>query len=118
MDIPDHILRGAPHPDSPFRRVSEWSDDPWALPEDRERRRVERHRRWIASITPRDWERIATAAAGVSRRTPMIPLNDLEASIRIGICPPEDVHLYNGQRFGTSRGLALVAWPKDRRDCG
>lgn len=100
------------HP--PWRTFGEWHEDPWAPPEDKARRRRERHARWIASISERDWTRLATLADRAMAGDGSIRLDDLDASIAIGVYPADARHMPNGERFGTLRGCALVAWRKGR----
>lgn len=105
---------GAPPANSPFRTFNDWQEDPWAKREDVERRRRERHKRWIASITARDWERLDQIANQICNMRPVAGLDDLDAPIRIGLIAP-DHPLGTGQRFGTFRGFIMVAYQKDSR---
>jgi hypothetical protein len=99
----------------PWRTFGEWHEDPWADPADKQRRREERHARWLASISDRDWRRLAKAAedelAGKSRPR----FDDLDAPIAIGVVNLASERMPNGERFGELNGCALFAWRKGRR---
>ena len=98
------------HP--PWRTFGEWHEDPWADPADKALRRAERHARWIASISDRDWQRLADLADYAVAGNPNVRLDDLDACIAIGVHPIGERHGGNGERFGTLRGCVLMAWPK------
>ena len=98
------------------RRPTE-SDRGWQItPVERRRQKVERHRRWIASLTECDWERLACAAdetlaandrvRGVCRAR----IDDLDASIAVAVIDPGEAHPPRGERFGVLRGCILMAW--------
>lgn len=101
------------HP--PHRTFGEWHEDPWADPEDKARRRHERHARWIASISERDWRRLAALADRRAAGVSTVRLDDLDASIAIGVHPIGASHPPNGERFGVLRGCILLAWRKEPR---
>lgn len=109
---PDGIsYPGSPDINSPFRAWSDWNADPWALPHVTAARRKERNARWVASLSDRDWERLARLADTSDGIVPAA-LADLDAPIRVGVMPLGQSH--SGERFGTLRGMQLVAWPKER----
>jgi hypothetical protein len=97
----------------PHRTFGEWHEDPWANPEDKARRRRERHARWIASISDRDWHRLADLADQALGKISVERLDDLDATIAIGVHAITESHPPNGERFGVLRGCMLLAWPKD-----
>lgn len=101
------------HP--PHRTFGEWHEDPWAPPEDKARRRAARNRRWVASLTERDWVRLAALADTAATGRPTVRLDDLDAPIVVGVYPIDQSHGPNGARFGTLRGCVLMAWPKEHR---
>ncbi len=111
---PDEVQGDGPPLDSHFRRHDDWFEDPWAAPNVRERRKAERHRRWIASLTDRDWARLAERADQVNAGQNFARFDDLDAPIAVGIYDPKAGHLPNGERFGTLRGCVLMAWQKGR----
>jgi hypothetical protein len=98
----------------PHREFGEWSEDPWADPADKARRRRERHRRWIASLTPRDWERLAAAADRVMAGELLTRFDDLDAPIAVLVWDPRESHAPSGERVGTLRGCELLAFRKAR----
>lgn len=105
-----------PHPSSHLRETTEWAFDPWGSAEARRAWDHARKRRWIASLTARDWDRLAAAAdqarADLARGRSGGSINDLDAPIRVGLCVPEEVCRFSGVKFGELRGFALLAWPK------
>lgn len=101
-----------PHPSSPFRTFNDWIEDPWGDPAEKRRRRAARNRRWTASLSDRDFERLAAAAGQVSPLQPGIVFADLDAPIRVGVAHPDSARHFNGERFGALRGMVLMAWPK------
>jgi len=82
-------------------------------PEEREARRRERHRRWIAALSDRDWTRLRFVADEVLSGREHRRIEGLDAPIYIGVYGPTKAHLPNGERFGTLRGCVLMAWEKD-----
>jgi len=82
-------------------------------PEERDARRRERHRRWIAALTDRDWTRLRLMADEVLSGQKHSRIEDLDAPIHVGVYSPTKAHLPNGERFGTLRGCILMAWDKD-----
>jgi hypothetical protein len=94
------------------RTFGEWHEDPWADPADKARRKRERHQRWIASISDRDWERLARRADAVTAGGSFARMDDLDARIAIGVYDARAGHLPNGERFGILRGCVLMAWRK------
>ena len=99
----------------PHRTFGDWHEDPWASPEDKAARRRERHARWIASISDRDWQRLAELADKAVAGQPAARLDDLDAIIAIGVHPVAASHPPNGERLGTLRGCMLLAWRKNPR---
>lgn len=106
-------LTGAPLP-NPHRTHNDWTEDPWADPEVKRRRRAERNQRWIDSLSERDWRRLSDLVAQVEAGEFPARLDDLDAPIAVGACPPDWLKRYNGERFGKLRGAVLLAWPKVR----
>lgn len=102
----------------PHRTFNDWIEDPWAAPADQARRRRERHARWIASISARDWERLSALVDQVTDVYNPARLDDLDADIAIGACSPGAEHRFSGQVFGRLRGYPLLAWPKARKPAG
>jgi len=96
------------------RTFNDWVEDPWAPPEDKARRRRERHARWIASISARDWDRISALVDQVTGISSPARLDDLDACIAIGVRAPDARGGTSGQVFGSMRGVQLLAWPKAR----
>jgi hypothetical protein len=99
----------------PHRTFGEWHEDPWADPADIQRRKVERHKRWIASISESDWKRLADLADRSMAGEGTTRLDNLDSHIAIGAYPETMSHPPNGERFGTLRGCTLMAWPKATR---
>lgn len=97
----------------PFRSFDDWTEDPWAPREDVERRRRDRHKRWIASISERDWARLAERADQVLTGRNFARFEDLDAPIAIGVVDPRQRWMPNGERFGMLKGCILMAWRKD-----
>ena len=108
----DEVRGDGPPLDSPFRRQNDWFEDPWAAPHVRHRRKFERQRRWIASISDRDWVRLAERADQVAAGRSFARFEDLDAPIAIGVYDSRASHLPNGERFETLRGGILMAWPR------
>ena len=79
-------------------------------PEQREVIHRARHRRWIASLTDRDWERLARRADETLAGARFAKIGDLDAPIAVYVAHPKDTHLPNGERFGVLRGCPLLAW--------
>ncbi len=82
----------------------------------RQRRKVERQQRWIASLSDRDWARLAERAEQVNTGQNLARFDDLDAPIAVGVYDPKAGHLPNGERFGTLRGCVLMAWAKGARE--
>jgi hypothetical protein len=101
-----------PSLDSHFRTHNDWHEDPWAAPAVKARRRRERHARWIASISDRDWKRLAARADVVLAGARLARFDDLDAPIAVYVAHPGDTHLPNGERFGELRGCPLLAFRK------
>jgi hypothetical protein len=97
----------------PWRTFGECHEDPWAAPADKARRRGERHTRWIASISERDWTRLAERADLVLAGGIFARIEDLDAPIAIYVAHPNERHRPNGERFGTLKGCILLAFRKD-----
>ena len=68
--------------------------------------------RWIASISAADWERQAAVADLVLAGESCARLDDLDASIAIGVFDLDRDREPNGERFGRLKGCILMAWPK------
>lgn len=111
----DHRSRGAPHPASRFRQIDDWGEDPWALREDVEARRKERHARWRKSLSERDWRRLQAFAAQSGSGGAPAALADLDAPIRAGAYHPSLARNLNGQPFGTIGDHVLLAFPRSAR---
>lgn len=82
-----------------------------------DKRRAEaavRHRRWIASISGRDWARLAKRADLVLAGSRFARIDDLDAEISIYVASPAETHPPNGERFGVLKTCPLLAWPKGR----
>jgi hypothetical protein len=109
---PDEVWTRGPALDSHLRRHNDWFEDPWAAPHVKARRRVERHRRWIASISDRDWTRLAERADQVLAGRDFARFDDLDAPIAIAVCDARKRHMPNGERFGELRGCVLLAFAK------
>lgn len=93
-------------------RYNDWFECPYSPPEVRAGRKRERHARWIASITARDWERLAERGAAVMAGEHFARFDDLDAPIAIYVGHPGDTHPPNGERFGTLSGTILMAFQK------
>lgn len=98
----------------PHRTFNDWVEDPWADDADRARRRRERHARWIAGISERDWTRLSDLVDQVTPVSSPARLDDLDAAVAIGTCAPGDETRFSGEMFGRLRGHPLLAWPKAR----
>jgi hypothetical protein len=109
----DRITWATGHP--PHRTFNDWVEDPWAAPADKARRRRERHARWVVSISERDLQRISDLVDQVTDGHLPARLDDLDASIAVGVRPPNAGGGTTGEKFGTLRGVDLLAWPKARR---
>lgn len=81
--------------------------------EEREARRRERHKRWIASLSDRDWDRLAAMADSVLAGQRFARVADLDAPIYVGVIDPEEKHPPNGERFGKLRGAVLMGWDQE-----
>ena len=79
-------------------------------PEEGRARRRERHRRWIASLSERDWDRLARAADETMAGRRRSRFDDLDAPIAVGVVDPRERQQPNGERFGVLRGCILMAW--------
>ena len=75
-----------------------------------EARRRACHRRWIDSLTARDWERLARRSDETLAGGRFAKIGDLDAAIAVYVAHPQDKHLPNGERFGVLRGCPLLAW--------
>lgn len=78
--------------------------------EQREALRRARHRRWIASLTDRDWERLARRADDTLAGGQFAKISDLDADIAVYVAHPDNTHPPNGERFGVLRGCPLLGW--------
>lgn len=87
----------APPANSPLRAWNDWQEDPWAPPEVKAQRRRERHARWIASLSDRDWERLAVLVDQVDGASGPAALNDLDAPIRVGAAHPDEAGRFSGE---------------------
>ncbi|HEY2750467.1 hypothetical protein [Phenylobacterium sp.] len=105
----------SPPADAWFRAHDDWFEDPCATAEERAARRRDRHRRWIASISDGDWDRLAARADAVMAGGTFTRLDDLDADIAIGVYRDGERHQPNGERLGVLRGCVLRAWRKERR---
>lgn len=108
---PDEVQGAGPPLNSDFRLHSDWFQDPWAAPEVQERRKRERQARWIASISERDWKRLAERADQVTAGKAFARFTDLDAVIDIAVVGPRE-RPPNGERFGELRGCVLMAFRK------
>ena len=90
----------------------------WRItPEERERQRKERVRRWIASLTERDWARIQAEAEALSVNNHPAAIADLDAPIRVQSVWPGEERWSNGERFGVLKRkdgseVVLLGWEK------
>lgn len=87
-------------------------------PEQREAERRERHARWRASLTERDWARITALARHVTPTYTPQRLDDLDApGIAVGVCLAGFESRTSGERIGTVRGgqVAVLVW--ETRGC-
>ena len=78
-------------------------------PKQREARRHTRHRRWITSLTDREWERLAQPADETLAGGRFAKIGDLDGRVAVYVAHPNDTHLSNGERFGVLRGCPLLA---------
>lgn len=108
---PDEGRGSGPPLSSHFRMHSDWQEDPWAAPEVKARRKRERHARWIASISARDWERLAMRADQEMAGQRFARFSDLDAVIDVAVGAP-GARLPNGEVFGELRGCKLLAFRK------
>lgn len=114
-------IRKPPDPDEPLipgmrpdlRWHNDWFRDPYSSPEVQERRKRERQARWIASISERDWDRLAERAAAVMAGARIGRFDDLDAPIAIAVIHPAE-KMPNGERFGVLGGCVLMAFQKGR----
>lgn len=92
-------------------RYNDWFECPFSPPEVQARRKRERHARWIASISERDWTRLAERARLVMAGQQFARFDDLDAPIAIAVVGPEE-RAPNGERFGELSGCVLMAFQK------
>lgn len=119
MPYPGDILK-PPDPDEPvipgldlkYRMHNDWQEDPWASPEVKARRKRERHARWIASLSERDWTRLRERAELVLQGQKFARFSDLDAGFDVFVADPGDTHPPNGERFGTLAGAILLAFQR------
>lgn len=79
--------------------------------------RRERHKRWIASLSERDWARIAELAERVTPRSWPARLEDLDApGIAVACWPADQPAGTSGERIGRLRDgkVAVLVWEIDR----
>jgi hypothetical protein len=83
--------------------------------QDLDRARRERHARWKASLSDRDWARILALAKEVTPLYVPARLDDLDApGIAVGVCPVGHETRTSGERIGTVRAgqVAVLVWEK------
>ena len=75
----------------------------------------ERHKRWIASLSDRDWDRIRALAREVTPQFSPARLDDLDAKgLAVGVCPVGQERWCSGERIGAVRNgeVAVLVWEK------
>lgn len=90
---------------------------PWMsrTPEQREAERRERHKRWLSSLTDRDWARLSALADQVTPGFCPARIEDLDApGIAVGVCLSGREGYTSGERIGSLRGgaVAVLVWVK------
>lgn len=106
---PDEPVIPGLHPD--LRWHNDFFEDPYSSPEVKARRKRERHARWIASISDRDWARLKERAELTIAGQSFGRFDDLDAPIAIAVVHPDE-KMPNGERFGVLACCVLLAFRK------
>jgi hypothetical protein len=81
----------------------------------REHERAERHKRWIAELSDRDWTRIRALARQVTPEYVPARLDDLDArGLAVGVAWAGAETRTSGERIGSLRDgkVAVLVWEK------
>lgn len=95
---------------SHFRTPSDWIGDPWASPEERRAWDQARKRKFISSISDRDWKRLGELAGKVGGSVMLIALDNADCPYKVAVCEMGSAGRFAGVKIGELRGAEVLVF--------